>query len=212
MIYRDEDFIQLSALQHYCFCPRQCALSYIEQVWEENLLTAEGGVMHDRAHEEEFEARDGVRIERGMPLRSKKLGLIGKADVVEFRRASDRKTWLPFPVEYKHGRPKENNCDKVQLCAQAICLEEMMRATVSCGAIFYGKTRHRLDVSFDERLRSETEEAIRQVRAFLAEGKTPSPRYTKKCEACSLINRCLPKAFGKKDAVAEYIKENMDLA
>jgi CRISPR-associated exonuclease Cas4 len=205
-VYTEDDFIQLSALQHFSFCPRQCALSYIEQIWEENLLTAEGGVMHERAHEEQFETRDGVRIERGMPLRSLKLGLIGKADVVEFRK-NETKQWVPFPVEYKHGKPKENNCDKIQLCAQGMCLEEMTGITVSSGAIFYGKTRHRLDVVFDEALRKETEDVARRVHGFIAAGVTPRAEYSKRCESYSLVSACMPKSLGAQHSVRDYLRE-----
>lgn len=205
-MYGDDDFIQLSALQHFSFCQRQCALSYIEQVWVENLLTAEGGVMHERAHEEQFETRDGVRIERGMQLRSTQLGLNGKADVVEFHK-NEAGRWLPFPVEYKHGKPKEDNCDKVQLCAQALCLEEVLGVVIPAGAIFYGKTRHRLDVVFDEALRKETEDTARQLHEFIKAGKTPKPEYSKRCESCSLISVCMPKTFEKNESVKEYLRK-----
>jgi len=205
-MYSEEDFIQLSALQHFVFCPRQCALSYIEQVWEENMFTAEGGIMHDRAHKEEFETRDGARIERGMPLRSARLGLNGKADVVEFHK-DDFGKWIPFPVEYKHGRPKENNCDKAQLCAQAICLEEVLRVSIPAGAIFYGKIRHRLDVRFDEALRKETEDTAHCLHEFIKAGKTPKPVYSKKCESCSLLGVCMPKTFSQKCSVSAYLRE-----
>ncbi|MBF0522249.1 MAG: CRISPR-associated protein Cas4 [Candidatus Omnitrophica bacterium] len=204
-MYSDDDFIQLSALQHFIFCPRQCALSYIEQVWEENLFTAEGGIMHDRAHAEGFETRDGVRIERGMPLRSERLGLNGKADVVEFHKSGG--TWQPFPVEYKHGKPKENNCDKVQLCAQALCLEEMLKNKIENGAIFYGKTRHRLEVVFNDALRQETEDVAQRVHEFIRAGLTPKPVYSKKCESCSLVDACKPKALEQAASVMRYLKE-----
>jgi len=206
-MYSEDDFIQLSALQHFVFCPRQCALSYIEQAWHENLLTAEGGIMHDKAHEERFETRDGVRIERGMPLRSVRLGLNGKADVVEFHRSSDGKTCLPFPVEYKHGKPKENDCDKVQLCAQAMCLEEILGVGIQRGAIFYGRTRHRLDVEFSEELRKETEDTAHKLHEFIKAGKTPKPEYSKKCESCSLFSICMPKTFKRAIPVDEYLRE-----
>lgn len=210
MMYSEDDLIQLSALQHFVFCPRQCALSYIEQVWEENLLTAEGGVMHDKTHEEQFETRAGVRIERGMPLRSLKMGLIGKADVVEFHKNSAGQ-WVPFPVEYKHGKPKENHCDMVQLCAQAMCLEEMIGIDIASGAIFYGKTRRRLDVVFDEVLRKETEDTACRVREFIKAGVTPRAEYSKRCENCSLISACLPKTFGAGRSVKAYMREIMRL-
>lgn len=205
-MYSEDDFIQLSALQHFVFCPRQCALFYIEQVWEENLLTAEGGIMHDKTHKEQFETRDGMRIERGMPLRSLKMGLIGKADVVEFHKNSAGQ-WVPFPVEYKHGKPKENHCDMVQLCAQAMCLEEMIGINVSNGAIFYGKTRRRLDVVFDDMLRKETEDTTCRVREFIKAGVTPKAEYSKRCESCSLVDVCMPKTTGGKLSVEKYLSE-----
>ena len=143
MTYTEDDLLPLSGLQHLLFCERQCALIHIEQVWAENVLTAEGRIMHERVHEEGKESRGDVRIEFGMPLRSLRLGLIAKADVVEFHR--DREypddLWRPFPVEYKRGKPKKGNFDKVQLCGQAMCLEEMLDVEIPAGALFYGKTR-----------------------------------------------------------------------
>lgn len=209
-MYNEEDFLMLSALQHFLFCSRQCALIHIEQIWLENLFTAEGRVMHDRAHEERFEKRPGVRIERGIPLRSRKLGLIGIADIVEFHKIKDRQ-WLPFPVEYKRGKPKMGNCDKVQLCAQAICLEEMLKVGIPAGAIFYGRTRHRLDVEFTEKLRRETEETAYQLHQFLKEGKTPKAEYEKKCESCSLIEVCMPKISRSNRSVADYFEEALKI-
>jgi len=200
----EDDLIMLSALQHMVFCPRQCALIHIEQVWAENRQTAEGRIMHERVHEENRESRGNLRVEYGVPLRSLRLGLIGKADIVEFHRMEDD-TWQPFPVEYKRGKPKADDCDKVQLCAQALCLEEMLNARILKGALFYGKTRRRLDVSFDDKLRQKTEETARNVRVLLDSGRTPAPVYTKKCESCSLVGECLPKTMGKKRSVKSYL-------
>lgn len=202
--YNEDDLIMLSALQHYVFCPRQCALIHIEQVWAENRQTAEGRIMHERVHEENRESRGNLRVEYGVPLRSLRLGLIGKADIVEFHRLQDE-TWQPFPVEYKRGKPKADDCDKVQLCAQALCLEEMLNARILKGALFYGKTRRRLDVSFDEKLRQKTEETARNVRLLIESGRTPPPVYTKKCESCSLVGECLPKTMGKRRSVKSYL-------
>jgi CRISPR-associated exonuclease Cas4 len=203
-MYDPDDLIQLSALQHYAFCPRQCALIHIEQVWAENRLTAEGRLMHERVHEEDAESRGNVRIERGIPLRSLRLGLIGKADVVEYHRQEDG-SWRPYPVEYKRGKPKPDNTYKVQLCAQALCLEEMLKVEIPGGAIFYGKTRHRLDVLFDEALRKETEDAAAKTHDLLDAGKTPKPVYAKRCESCSLYAECLPKTVQKKRSVKRYL-------
>jgi len=200
-----DDLIMLSALQHYAYCPRQCALIHIEQVWSENVFTAEGRIMHDKADTARYESRGNVRIEYGVPLRSLALGLIGKADVVEFHRSFDG-FWQPFPVEYKRGKPKAGNCDSVQLCAQAICLEEMLNVEIRNGALFYGQTRHREDVVFDESLRSETAEISDKVRELIASGITPRPEYLKKkCEQCSLLELCMPKTCGKAKAASKYV-------
>jgi len=203
-MYAEDDFIPLSALQHMAFCPRQCALIHIEQAWSENRLTAEGRLMHERAHEEGEESRGDLRIARAVMLRSFRLGLIGMADVVEFHRMEDGR-WQPFPVEYKRGKPKMDDCDKVQLCAQAICLEEMLSVEIPGGALFYGKTRRRLDVAFDADLRRKTEAIARQTHELIASGRTPPPVYGKYCESCSLIEGCLPKKMQKKRPVKAYL-------
>jgi len=207
--YTEEDLIPISALQHLMFCRRQCALIHVEQMWDENLFTAEGRIMHERVHEADKESRGDVRIERGASLRSLRLGLIGKADVVEFHRVEGDK-WLPFPVEYKRGKPKVDESDKVQLCAQAMCLEEMLNVTIPAGAIFYGKTRRRLDVSLDGELRQETEKAAQAVHELLASGKTPDPVFSKKCKSCSLINHCLPRSIQKKPSVKSYLAKAIE--
>jgi CRISPR-associated exonuclease Cas4 len=203
-MYGVDELIQLSALQHFVFCPRQCALIHIEQIWSESLLTAEGRLMHDRVHDEKRESRRDVRIEFGVSLRSLHLGLIGKADVIELHRREDG-NWMPFPVEYKRGKPKRDDSDKVQLCAQALCLEEMMNVHITKGALFYGRTRHRLDVVFDESLRRETEDVALKTRELIASGKTPPPVYMKRCERCSLFEICLPKTIQKKRTVKAYL-------
>ncbi|OPY66900.1 MAG: hypothetical protein A4E57_02584 [Syntrophorhabdaceae bacterium PtaU1.Bin034] len=169
MAFSDDDLIMISALQHYVFCPRQCALIHIEQVWSESGLTADGRIMHEKVHEEENETRGAVRIARGLPLRSLRLGLVGAADVVEFHKIG-KGVWQPFPVEYKRGKPKPDHCDAVQLCAQAMCLEEMLSIAVSEGALFYGRTRRRTDVVFDDSLRRETEQTAEDARGLIAAG------------------------------------------
>jgi CRISPR-associated exonuclease Cas4 len=204
--YTEDDLIPVSALQHIAFCERQCALIHIEQMWDENRLTAEGRIMHEHVHEAGDESRGDVRIERGVPLRSLKLGLIGKADVVEFHRSEEGKL-QPYPVEYKRGKPKAEDCDKVQLCAQAMCLEEMLGVEVPCGAIFYGRTRHRLDVEFDSGLREATERAAKQAHDLISSGRTPKPDYMKKCKTCSLIEHCLPEVLQKERSVRRYLTQ-----
>jgi CRISPR-associated exonuclease Cas4 len=200
----DDELIAISALSHYSYCPRRCALIHIEQVWTENRFTAEGRIMHERVHDESRESRGDIRIDYGVSLRSLHLGLIGKADVVEFHRQPDG-AWLPFPVEYKRGKPKADDCDMVQLCAQAICLEEMLSVAIPEGALFYGQTRRRLDVVFDDALRQETEETARRARDLITSGRTPPPIYEKRCESCSLMADCLPKTIQKRRSVKGYL-------
>lgn len=207
--YTEDDLIQLSALQHFVFCERQCALIHIEQVWSENLFTAEGKIMHEKADSNKFESRGDVRIDYSVPLRSLRLGLSGKADVVEFHKMEDG-TWLSFPVEYKRGKPKADDCDRVQLCAQAICLEEMLNVEIKEGALFYGQTRRREDVVFDDRLRTETEDISRRVHELITSGITPKAEYSKKCESCSLLDLCLPKTCGKTKSVSKYLLTAME--
>ncbi len=209
-MYTEDDLLPISALQHLLFCERQCALIHIEQLWAENLFTAEGRIMHERVHAADRESRGDVRIEYGMPLRSLRLGLIGKADVVEFHRkpvSGKEKSamWQPFPVEYKRGKPKKGNYDRVQICAQALCLEEMLNVEIPCGALFYGKTRRRQDVLFDSALRLETEDAANRLHELVKSGDTPKPEYMKKCDSCSLAAVCLPKTIGKRRSVKRYL-------
>lgn len=199
MSFSDSDLLPLSALQHYIYCPRQCALIHLEQQWTENRFTAEGRAQHDRVDRPEHETRDGIRYEYAVLLRSLRLGLIGKADVVEFH---DDKV---FPVEHKRGRPKPTHCDLVQLCAQALCLEEILGVKIPDGAVFYGQPRRRQAVAFTPPLRSETEQAAAALHEMLRSGKTPPAEYDKKkCDACSLLETCMPK---KRRAVSDYLKE-----
>ena len=208
-MFKEEDLIMLSALQHYIFCERQCALIHIEQAWAENRLTAEGRIMHERVHEEGNESRGDVRIARGVPLRSLEMGSVGKADVVEFHRV-DKNQWQPFPVEYKRGKPKPDHSDAIQLCAQAICLEEMLGIAVPKGALFYGRTRRRFEVLFDDSLRMEVYETTKRVRELIASGATPPPVYEKRCESCSLIGECMPRNIEKHPSVKRYLKRMIE--
>jgi len=199
-MYDEADYIMLSALQHYLYCPRQCALIHLEQVWAENRFTAEGKVLHERADSRETGRHNGVRSVRTLPIASARLGLSGQADVVELH---DDGTVVP--VEYKRGRPKKGRCDEVQLCAQALCLEEMMGVTVAGGALFYGEKRRRHPVVFDADLRALTELTIKRVHALLAGGVTPAPEYGKKCDQCSLYSACLPKSCTASRSVRKYL-------
>ena len=209
MNYSEDDLLPVSALQHLQFCERQCALIHIEQVWIENLFTAQGKVMHERVHSERSESRKDVRVEFGMPVRSLRLGLIGKADIIEFHRQPDG-NWRPVPVEYKRGKNKIDNCDKVQLCAQALCLEETLGAVIPAGAIFYGKERRRTDVEFNAALRKETEEAVQRLHALVRSGITPKAVYKPACDSCSLFSYCLPKTMEQFKPVEEYLKQAVD--
>jgi CRISPR-associated exonuclease Cas4 len=184
-------------------------LIHIEQIWEENRFTAEGKIMHEHVHDQGDESRGNVRIGRSIPLRSLKLGLVGVADVVEFHRL-DKNLWQPFPVEYKRGKPKPDSSDSVQLCAQAMCLEEMLSISVPKGALFYGRTRRRFDVMFDETLRSKTEEAAREAHDLIESGVTPPPVYSKRCESCSLSGECMPKKMEKHSSVKRYLKRMIE--
>ncbi len=204
----ENDFIQLSALQHLLFCERQCALIHVEQLWVENRFTAEGRIMHERVDRGDSKAMGRIRVEYGLPLRSRQLGVSGRADVVEFHQIEDKKgQWVAFPVEYKRGRPKKNASDKVQLCAQALCLEEMLGHRVEKGALFYGKTRRRLDVAFDDALRRLTCETAQKVHDLIDSGATPAARYEKKCDTCSFLDLCLPKTIGNKRKVSAWFAD-----
>lgn len=201
--------LPLSALQHLVFCERQCALIHVEGLWVENPLTFEGRELHERVDQMAGESRGEVRIVRGLPLVHHRLGLIGRADVVELHRqpaGSDapgaqvsglRGRWCAFPVEYKRGRPKSHDADRVQLCAQALCLEEMWQAPVPAGALFYGKTRRREEVAFDHDLRQTTEDACRRLHVLVESGITPPAVYEPKCRRCSLEPVCRPKVAGR---------------
>jgi CRISPR-associated exonuclease Cas4 len=189
--------IALSALQHYAYCPRQCALIHLEQIWTDNAQTAKGIRAHTRADEPDIELLEGVRIERALPLYSDELELVGRADVVEF--LADQ---TPFPVEYKSGKRKKNQdpqtanleklCDDIQLCAQALCLEEMLKIRVPRGAIFHIASKRRRDVEFSPALRNRTLEVIQAVKTQFETGITPEPVNDQRCTHCSLNNACMP--------------------
>ena len=189
--------ITLSALQHYSFCPRQCALIHNEQAWAENFLTAQGRALHERVDGGEPETRKGVRFERSVHVSAEKLGISGVLDMVEHELATGRLK----PVEYKRGKPKSDNWDKIQLCAQALCLEEMTGKTVAEGALWYQQTRHREPVVFSGSLREETLAVIEKVSSLLESGATPPPVYGKHCKACSLVEICQPQLLGKDRSV-----------
>lgn len=223
-----EDFAMISALQHYMFCKRQCALIHLEGIWSENWLTATGRIMHDRVDASASETRRNLRQATALRLFSRRLGITGIADMVEFHRAdagldgSGRKIavrlsgtsgfWRPFPVEYKRGKPKEHRADEVQLCAQAFCLEEMLGVEIPAGALFYGSTRRRADVVFDDGLRRLTREIADGVRTLLASGQTPPPEFGPHCEACSLVEDCHPKALSSRRSARTWLDHAIEEA
>ncbi len=219
MSFAEDQLLPISALQHLLFCERQCALIHLERAWADNLYTAEGNSLHAKAHEGKPETRDGERITRGLPLRSLTLGLTGIADIVlwrpppgqplkgrtlaeAIRLAPSLAGWSVTPVEYKRGKPKKNDCDKVQLCAQAICLEEMHNIVIPSGQIFYGKDRRRTEVPLEEAIRATTRDAARRFHQMMELGVTPTARHEKKCDTCSLVEICLPQSMERKSAIA----------
>ncbi len=214
--YSEDELIPLSALQHLLFCERQCALIHIEQAWAENRLTVEGRHLHERVDEVGHESRGRIRTVFGLPLRSLLLGISGKADAVEFHRQGEggedeAAIWQPYPVEYKRGKPKLDDCDVVQLCAQGLCLEEMLGVEVVEGAMYYGKPRRRLAVAFADTLRAKTREAARRLHELIASGRTPKARYAKKCDSCSLYSLCMPKTTGARRTVRAYMADSLAL-
>lgn len=192
-IHRMES-IPVSALQHAVYCMRQCALIHLERLWEENRFTAEGRVLHQTIDEAGHRRKAGVRQVMSLPIYSIRLNLTGVADMVEFHEGRTGTT--PFPVEFKRGKAKVHRADDVQLCAQALCLEEMTGTEVPMGAFYYGQTKRRKEVSFDAALRALTETTVEQVAALFAQGRTPPAEYeAAKCRGCSLLDQCRPKAM-----------------
>lgn len=217
-MFTEADLLPLSALQHLAFCERQWGLIHLEQVWDENRLTVEGRHLHERADEPASENRRDLRIARGLRIRSLRLGLVGRADVVEFHRSAESREppdtillagvagrWRPLPVEYKRGRPKADAWDEVQLCAQALCLEEMLGVAINGGVIFYCQPRRRYPIELTVALRQKTEALATRVHELFAARCTPLARYEKKCVNCSLLLHCVPKVLGKPGIVGGYL-------
>ena len=201
-----DDFIQLSALQHYVFCPRQCALIHVEDVWHGNVFTVRGDILHEKVDTDTYETRGTLKTVRGLRIHSTRLGIVGRADVVEFRKSTNADGSPDvMPVEFKAGQPKDDLSDKVQLCAQALCLEEMMNTQVKRGAFFYGKIRRRVQVEIDDGLREQTEEIIAAVHEIVSQKQVPAARYEKKCRNCSLADICMPKAMNEQKLL-KYIE------
>lgn len=203
-----QDPLPISALQHLVFCPRQCALIHVEGLWNENLLTAEGRVLHSRQDEPGFETRHGVRTRRAVRVFSRSLGIWGICDAVEEERVDGRLRITP--VETKHGRPKHDRCDEVQLCAQSLCLEEMRGVSIETACLFYGKTRRRLEVSLDDALRKETIRLIVELRDMIENHVTPAPVCGSQCRSCSLERLCLPKTLASGQRASTYLHKMME--
>ncbi len=205
-VVAEDDLVPISALQHMLYCPRQCALIHVERQWAENAYTAEGRVLHRRVDAGGGERRKSIRIERGVALRSLRLGLFGIADVVEIHAGG-----TPYPIEYKRGRPKAHRADEAQLCAQAICLEEMRGKPVAEGALFYGEERRRKTVCFDGELRALTERLTSDMRRMIAAGELPDAEYSRrKCTACSLQDVCQPLRPGKPGNVDRWLARALE--
>lgn len=222
-MFAEEDLLPIAALQHLAFCERQWGLMYLENIWTDNRLTAEGLQLHAHADQSASAVQGEIRIAYSLRLRSLELGLTGVADVVEFHplglednpppeRPPNAVTldgiagrWMVFPVEYKHGKPKIDRCDEVQLCAQALCLEEMLAVYIDAGAIFYGEPRRRSQIRFDPELRSLTLRLTERLHELTSLGRTPAARYGKHCRSCSLVDSCMPRATDGRKKVGRYI-------
>ncbi len=218
--YPPSEWLPLSGIQHFVFCRRQWALIHVEQQWKENALTAEGRILHRRADDPFFtEKRGKVVIARSVPVSSPSLGLTGICDVVEFTAAAEGVQlpgrvgfYRPAPVEYKRGRKKRDHCDEAQLCAQAMCLEEMLLVDIPRGYVFYAQTRRREPVEFSEALRALVRKAAGEMHTYLRRGHTPKVRPSKACRSCSLVEVCLPDLQNRRTMVSRYIQEQIEAA
>ena len=215
--YSEEEFLALSGIQHFRFCRRQWALIHIEDRWAENYWTVDGSLMHKNAHDNSYrESRADKIITRGVSVFSPTLGVSGQCDVLEYHQGTDGipiagkgGLWLPFPVEYKRGKPREDGADELQLCGQAMCLEEMLCCDIPKGALFYGETRHRKEIPFTEELRMEVKETLREMHDLFRRGHTPKVKPSKSCNACSLKELCMPELM-KTQSVYVYLSKALE--
>ena len=215
-MYEEDDFLMLSGLQHFAYCRRQWALIHIEQQWAENERTIDGQLFHKKAHDAgSTEKRGNLIITRGLHIKSAELGVTGICDVVEFHKSEQGITlfsfegqWQPYPVEYKKGEPKENNADELQLCAQAMCMEEMLLCDIPYGSLFYGQNRRRTQVEFTNELRTQVKTMLEEMHELWKKGYTPKVKPQKRCNACSLKEICIPRLM-KTKSVSSYIEENL---
>ena len=216
MEFGEDEYLQLSGIQHYAFCPRQWALIHVENLWRENGLTSEGEWLHKVAHDDtKIEKRRDLIIVRGMRIFSQRLGLSGQCDIVEFHKSNDGikingwpDCWIPYPIEYKHGVSKINDCDRLQVCAQVICIEEMMCCEINEAALFYGEPQKREQVEMDCELRSKVEDVAMQMHELIKRNYTPRVKRHKGCISCSIKDFCLPE-LGKTKKVEDYLNENL---
>ncbi len=216
--YPPEEWLPLSGIQHFVFCRRQWALIHVERQWQENALTAEGRILHRRADDPFFtEKRKGVLIARSVPVSSPYLGLSGVCDVVEFTASPEgvqlpgrEGRYLPAPVEYKHGKEKRDHSDEAQLCAQAICLEDMLAVSIPVGYIYYGRTRRRVVVELTEKLRNFVRKASEEMHAYYRRGYTPRVKPSRACRSCSLADICLPELQSKAMPASRYIQRQIE--
>lgn len=216
-LFPEEDFMMLSGIQHFVFCRRQWALIHIEQQWSENVFTVEGNILHEKAHDGySSEKRKDVIISRGMPIHSRTLRISGTCDIVEFHR-DENGVFLPerkekytlFPVEYKRGKPKLSDEDRMQLTAQVMCLEEMFVTDIPEAYLYYGEIRRREKVVITEEMKAECAALLQEMHGYFARGYTPKVKKTKKCEACSLKEQCLP-ALENKQKVSRYVDSYLE--
>jgi len=216
--YQPDELLPLSGIQHFIFCRRQWALIHVERQWQENALTVEGKLLHNRADNPFFtETRKGVITARSVPIASYRLGLAGVCDVVEFTSSPDgvqlpgrEGLFFPAPVEYKRGREKQEPCDEAQLCAQAICLEEMLSTAIPFGYLYYGETRHRVEVELTAELRHLVREMSEEMHAYFQRGYTPRVKSSKACRSCSLADVCLPTLQEKVVPASKYIQQQIE--
>lgn len=213
-MYKEDEFLQLSGIQHFAFCRRQWALAYIEMQWQENVRTVEGKILHENAHDAGIkEKRGDLLIVRAMPIHSREMGVSGECDVVEFHRCENgisldgrEGNYSVIPVEYKRGKPKEEDADILQVAAQAMCLEEMLYCIIPYGYIYYGETRHRMKVEFTDEIKEKVRSIFDEMHKYYAQQYTPKVKTSKKCNACSLKDICLP-VLNKKKSVSRYIEK-----
>ncbi len=214
MEYQEEDYLMLSGIQHFAFCRRQWALIHIEQQWQENVRTFEGKIMHDNAHDPDFrEKRKDVLTVRAMKVFSRSMRISGECDVVEFHRSEDGITlqgceglFYVIPIEYKRGAPKQHDADELQLTAQAMCLEEMLVTQIKKGFLYYGETRHRMEVIFTPELREKVRKSFEEMHSYYKRSYTPKVKMNPSCKQCSLYDLCMPQLC-KEISAAKYIDD-----